>query len=135
MIQRKPMSPIDRGLVGAASFLIAVLTAVGGAAVGFTGWSLVAAGAGAAGAASIVLLGLRSWTDRREAVGAMISCPPEESRLDDALERVLQAASAAGEDSLARSLRIVDAFWHAGQDEIVEAILRRARVDYLEVPP
>jgi len=83
----------------------------------------------------MVLLGLRSWTDRREAVEASISCPPEESRLDDALERVIQAASAADEDSLARSLRIVDAFWRAGREEMVEAILRRARVDYLEVLP
>jgi len=41
-----PMSPFDRGLVGMASFLVAALAAVGAATVGFTGWSLVVAGAG-----------------------------------------------------------------------------------------
>jgi|GEM_PF-2218069 len=76
------MSPIDRGFVRAASFLVAVLAALGAAAAGFTGWSLVA----------------------------------------------------AGEDPLARSFRIVDAFWHAGQEEVVEEILRSARGDSLEVP-
>jgi len=40
------MSPFDRGLVGMASFLVAALAAVGAATVGFTGWSLVVAGAG-----------------------------------------------------------------------------------------
>jgi len=58
----------------------------------------------------MVLLGLRAWTDRRETVGATISCPPEESQLDDALEGLIDAASAAGEHSLAQSFRIVDAF-------------------------
>jgi len=139
------MSPIDRGLVGAASFLLAVLAVAGAAAVGFAGWSLVATGAGATGAASIVLLGLRSWTDQKElatavtsrpsvesrlddaveSAGVMTTLPPEEERLYEALERAIQAASVAGEESLAGSLRIVDAFWHAGQEEIVEVILRR----------
>lgn len=63
--QRHRMSPFDRGLVGAASFLVAGLACAAAAAVGFTGWTLVIVGAGAAGATSMVLGGLRAWTDRR----------------------------------------------------------------------